>query len=242
MLDMPAPPVDTAAAGSEGYNAVRPRFFFVVARTRLDLFVAIRRQFRDDRTVYVLLDRREQDRRFKPNLVGVPERRSSDRRRPKDYWEDPAHHSAVLIPLSLPRPATSDIGFSRSAEAPEQDKEPTMERVLVDEARVLAWVQEGQHVLHHVLPAILAEHDALETRLHDATRRCRALQEENDGLRADVTRATAVHRQLEQGHADVVDSAGLLLTQLTHALEPMRNLAEKLGQAGHRGDGAGRAG
>ena len=110
-----------------------------------------------------------------------------------------------------------------------------MERVLVDEARVLAWVQEGRYVLHHVLPAILAEHDALETRLHDATRRGRALQEENDRLRTEVTRATAAHRQLEQGHADVVDSVDLFLTQLTHVLEPMRDLAKKLGQASRRG-------
>ena len=188
----------------------------------------IRRQFRDDRTVYVLLDRREQDRRCKPTLVDFPDRRSADRRRPKDYWEDPAHHPAVLIPLSLPRLATSDIDLSRSAEAPEQDKEPTMERVLVDEARVLAWVQEGRYILHHVLPAILAGHDALATQLHDATRRCRALQEENDGLRAE--------------HAAVVDSMGQFLTQLTHVLEPMRDLAEKLGQPSHRRDRAGPAG
>jgi len=184
---------------------MRPRFFFVVARTRLDLFLTIRRQFRDDRTVYVLVDRREQDRRCKPNLSGFPERRSADRRRPKDYWEDPAHHPAVLIPLSLPRPATRDIDLSRSAEAPEGDKEST----------------------HHVLPAILA-HDALANQLHDATRRCAALQEENDRLRAE--------------HAAVVDSMGLFLTQLTHVLEPMRDLAEKLGQPSHRRDGAGPAG
>ena len=90
-----------------------------------------------------------------------------------------------------------------------------MERALVDEARVLAWRQEGRYVLHHVLPAILAEHDALATQLHDATRRCTALQEENDGLRAEHAR---------------------FLTQLTHVLEPMRDLAEKLGQPSHRRD------
>src|SRR5918994_1072317 len=128
-------------------DAVRPRFFFVVARTRLDLFLTIRRQFRDDRTVYVLVDRREQDRRCKPNLLGFPERRSVDRRPPRDYWEDPAYHPAVLIPLSPSRPAANDIDLSRSAEAPEQDKESTMERVLVDETRVLAWLQEGRYVL-----------------------------------------------------------------------------------------------
>lgn len=103
-----------------------------------------------------------------------------------------------------------------------------MERALVDEARVLAWLLEGRYVLHHVLPAILAEHDALVTQLHDAIRRGRALQEENDGLRAE--------------RAAVVESMGLFLTQLAHVLEPMRDLAEKLGQPSQRRHGAGPAG
>ena len=63
----------------------------------------------------------------------------------------------------------------------------------------------------------------------------RQFWEENDGLRAEVARASAALRQLEQGHADVVDSVGLFLTQLTHVLEPMRDLVEKLGQASRRG-------
>jgi hypothetical protein len=61
-----------------------------------------------------------------------------------DYWEDTAHHPAVLVPLSPLRGDGSDSGSLPSAEVPEQDKEPTMERVLFDEARVLAWVQEGR--------------------------------------------------------------------------------------------------
>jgi hypothetical protein len=77
--------LDTAA-----FDAVRTRFFFVVARARMDLFLTIRRQFRDDRTVYVMLDRREHDRRSAPAPVGFPDRRRrADRRRPRDYWEDP---------------------------------------------------------------------------------------------------------------------------------------------------------
>lgn len=113
-----------------------------------------------------------------------------------------------------------------------------MERVLVDEARVLAWVQEGRYVIQHVLPLVLGERDTLRSQLQDAIQRCKDLQEENDGLRAEVARATASHRQLEQGHADIVDSVGQLLTQLTHVLEPMRDMAEKLDQARHRRDGA----
>jgi uncharacterized coiled-coil DUF342 family protein len=155
-----------------------------------------------------------------------------------DYWENTAHHPAVLVSLSRLRKGGSDSGSLPSAEVPEQNKELTMERVFVDEARVLAWVQEGQYVIQHVL----GERDALRSQLQDAIQRCKELQEENDGLRAEVARATASHRQLEQGHADIVDSVGQFLTQFTHVLEPMRDMAEKLDQSRHGRDRADRAG
>jgi hypothetical protein len=224
-------------------DTVRTRFFFVVARTRLDLFLTIRRQFRDDRTVYVMLDRREQDRRSRTSAVDFPDRRRrADRRRPMDYWEDTAHHPAVLIPLSRLRPDSGEGGTFPPPQTPEQDKEPTMEPVLVDQARVLAWVQEGQHVLQHVLPAALGEREALRSQLHDVTRRCQDLQAENERLRAEIARVTADHRQLQQGHADIVDNVGQFLSQLSQVLEPMRGLADKLGQARHPVYGAERAG
>jgi hypothetical protein len=235
--------VDVTDAGLDEHEAAQTRFFFVVARTRMDLFLTIQRQFRDDRTVYVMLDRREHNRRGKPGPVDFPDRRrQEDRRRPMDYWEDTAHHPAVLVPLSQLREDWSNSGSPPAAEVAEQDKEPTMERVLVDEARVLAWVQEGRYVIEHFLPLVLGERDALRSQLQDVIQRCKDLQEENDGLRADAARATASHQQLEQGHADIVNSVGQFLTQLTHVLEPMRDMAEKLGQAQRRRDGADRAG
>jgi hypothetical protein len=236
--------VDHADPGSET-PGVRPvRFLYVVARTRLDLFLTIRRQFRDEGSVHVMLDRREQERRSKASPVEFPDRRRQvDRRRPRDYWEDTAQHPAVLIPLSGLARERSDRDRPRSAEVPERDKEQTMERVLLaDEARVSAWVQEGQQVLQHVLPSILGERDALRRELEEAHRRGKELQEENDGLRADIARAAAGRRQLEAGHAEIVDSVGQFLAQLGQALEPMRGLAEKLGQARHRSDGADSAG
>jgi hypothetical protein len=238
---VPAEPIDRADPGPTAGEPVRTRFFFVVARTRLDLFLTIRRQFRDDRTVYVMLDRREQERRSKAGPVDFPDRRRQpDRRRPRDYWEDTAQHSAVLIPVTRLRQDDSDSAPLPATEGPKQDtdKEPAMEHVFVDEARVRAWVQEGQQVLQHVLPAALGERDALRSQLHDAARRCKELQEENDGLRAELARAAAGHRQLEQGHVEMVDSVSQFLTQLTHVLEPMRGLAEKLSQARQRRDGA----
>jgi hypothetical protein len=241
--EVPAASVDRADPAPTAGEPVRTRFFFVVARTRLDLFLTIRRQFRDDRTVYVMLDRREQDRRSKAGPVDFPDRRRQpDRRRPRDYWEDTAQHPAVLIPVDGSRQDGGNGAPLMSPEGLKQhtDKEPTMEtmeHVLVDEARVRAWVQEGQAVLQHVLPAVLGEREALRNQLHEVTRRCRELQEENDGLRAEIARSAVGHRQLEQGHAEIVDSVSQFLTQLTQVLDPMRGLAEKLSQARQRRDG-----
>jgi hypothetical protein len=220
---------------------VRPRFVFVVARTRPDLFLTMRRRFLDDRTVHVLLDRRQQDRRQKPSSAQMPDRRRlADRRRLTDYWEDTAHHPAVLIPLTAGRPGMRAIDIPASARASQRDKESPMEPVVVDEARVLAWIQETRHVLQRLLPGILHERDALEHELHDATRRCRDLQAQNDALRAEVTRATAACRQLEQARVDLADSVGQFLAEVTHVLEPMRDLTARLGRPGHRHDEGGR--
>jgi hypothetical protein len=227
--------VEPADAGPDEHTAAPTRFFFVVARQRMDLFPTIQRQFRGDRTVYVMVDRREHSRRGKAGPIDFPDRRRQpERRRPMDYWEDTAHHPAVLIPLSRFRETGTDSGSLPSAEASAKDKEPTTERVLVDEARILAWVQEGRYVIQHVLPLVFGERDTLRGQLRDASERYRDLQAENDGLRAEVARITARLRQLEQAHDEIVDSVGHFLTRLTHALEPMRDIAEKVDQARHR--------
>jgi hypothetical protein len=227
--DIPLEPVDLTDLGDGAPDPVRVRFFFVVARTRLDLFLTIRRRFRDDRTVHVMLDRREQARRSRTTPVHVPERRRLvDRRQPRDYWEDLAHHPAVLIPLA-PRPEDGrPIPTSPAIEASEPDKEATMEPILVEEARLLAWVQESLHVIQHVLPAVLDERDGLRNQLQDAHRRCRALEEDNDRLRADLAKVGAAHRQLEQGQAEIGESMDQVLAQMGHVLGPMRELAERL--------------
>jgi hypothetical protein len=221
---------DASSGSAAERDPDRPRFVFVVARTRPELVLTLRRQFQDDQRVDVLLDRRQHDRRAKPAPIGVPERRrQADRRRPQDYWEDPAHHSAVLIPVSL-HPVGHVLDVPPVGHVREPDKELTMERMPVDETRVLAWVQESQHVFQQVLPTLLEQRAALTGQLHDTTQRCRDLQAENDALRAEVARATAANRQLAQGQADAVDSVSQFLARLTEVLEPMRALAEKLGR------------
>jgi hypothetical protein len=235
--DAPPPP-PVAASNPDEHGREPARFLFVVARTRLDLYLTIRRRFLDDRAVYVLLDRREQGRRTRPSPVHVPERRRQpDRRRPRDYWEDTAHHPAVLIPLSTRRQDASDNAPSLSDEATPRDKEPTMERVLVDEARMLTWIREGQHVFQHVLPAVLDERDSLRNQLDEVARRCKELQQENAALRAEVARVSAAHRLLEEGQQAIAENVEQFVAQMRNVLEPMRSLAERIRQTGPRRDG-----
>lgn len=54
---------------------------FVVARTRLDRYEELRRQFQDWRDVRIVLDRREGERRTpQPTFAGVNQRRKERRR------------------------------------------------------------------------------------------------------------------------------------------------------------------
>jgi hypothetical protein len=205
----------------------RSRFLFVVARTRPDLLPTLRRQFQDDRRVEVMLDRREHERRSQPGGNGVTERRRpGDRRRPRDYWEDTTHHPAVLIPVTTAS-AMSDLETTPAAPPREPVPEPPMERLLVDDTRLRAWVEESQRAFQQLLPALLDQRAALVSQLHEATRRADQLQRDNDALRAEIARTTAAHHQLTVGHADVVDSVSLFLGQLIEVLEPVRVLAEK---------------
>jgi hypothetical protein len=214
-------------------DAVRPRFLYVVARTHQGLFESIRRRFMDDPTVYVLLDRRKQDRRTRSSPLYVSDRRRlADRRGPTDYWENTAYHPAVLISLPMGEPGVRGIASLTFTTASEQDKESTMEPVPVNEARLLSWVQQGQQILDQFLPVLLDERNALRTRLDDAVRRCNGLEAENTAMRAEVARATASYRQLAEGHAELVGSVGQFLTQMTSVLEPMRIISEKIAQAG----------
>lgn len=211
------------------HDTERSRFLFVVARNRADLLPTLRRQFQDDRRVEVLLDRRAHDRRSQPAPIGVPERRhQAERRRPRDYWEDTAHHPTVLIPVApsviahepAPAPAVGPAGPGPGAERPALHP-------ALDEARLLAWVLEGQRVVQQMLPVLLQQRASLVSQLHDATRRTEELARDNETLRAELARVTAAHRQLAAGHADVVDSVGQFLAQLIEVLEPVRVLADK---------------
>ena len=57
---------------------------FIAARTRLDRYEELRRQFEDGRDVRIILDRREGDRREPNGTPAGVERRRAERRRRLD--------------------------------------------------------------------------------------------------------------------------------------------------------------
>jgi hypothetical protein len=152
-----------------------------------------------------MLDRRERDRRRQQRPSAFADRRQTpDRRQPREYWEDIAHHSAVIIPL---RPARErDDTPPAEAPAPEQDAVAgTHEEILTPE-RLLAWLEESRHVVERILPSIVAERDA---------------------LRAELAGLSAAHRGLEQEHAEITRRLNLFLAQIGGALEPLRELDQR---------------
>jgi CheY-like chemotaxis protein len=204
----------------------RVRYLHIVARARLDLLLTLRRQFQDDSSVHVMLDRREGDRRRQSRPVVFADRRqSTDRRRPREYGEDIAYHPAVIIPLGTVRhpqqAAAPPVGATAAQERPDPT-DPGLTR-----ERLLAWMGETRHLVQRVVPAIVQERDAARARLEQATRRCRDLQAESDALRVEVARLTGFNRQLEREHADVARRLGRFLTEVGGALEPLRELQHR---------------
>ena len=212
----------------DGPETARPRvrYLHIVARARLDLLLTLRRRFRDDASVHVMLDRREGDRRRQSRPVAFADRRQSrDRRRPREYWEDIAYHPAVIIPLDPVRhqehAATPPVRET-ATEEPAHSTDPGL-----TPERLLGWIEETRHIVERVVPAMAQECDAAHARLEQATRRCRDLQAESDALRAEVARLTAANRQLEREHADVTRRLGRFLTDVGGALEPLRELQRR---------------
>jgi hypothetical protein len=62
-------------------ETMRGRLIFVVARTDTDRYDYLKRTFRDEEKVDVVLDRRRGERRWHDQAPGTDERRRGDRRR-----------------------------------------------------------------------------------------------------------------------------------------------------------------
>src|SRR5207244_13009371 len=134
------------------------RFLVFVARDNAELYPVIRRQFRVDARVQVILDRRLMEGRHSAPTQ-APDRRLPDRRRAPDYWEDLRQHPVVLIPAARGVPVGSAV-HSSPASATAGGPMDTTDGVTrahedIDQLcrRLCQWVGTGRELL-----GLLVEH------------------------------------------------------------------------------------
>lgn len=223
------PPAEAPAGPTPADEVVPPgaRYLLVVSRTAGPRLAQLRDWFRADPAVHVILDRRRGDRRRAPRPVAV-ERRRGERRRPADFWQDIRFHPVVLVPL--PRRERGTPAAAGGEQPPESKESDMMDTTMVNEARqrVLNWAQEAQHILGRVIPTVFEEHEALRRRVEDAERDCERLRAENSLLRDQLNELRAKHQAVLAGQAEIVQSVGKFMTNMSQILEPMRELAEKV--------------
>lgn len=222
----PVTPAEAMPAEAEDEVPAGARYLLVVSRTAGPRLAQLRDWFGADPAVHVILDRRQAERRRSSRPVPV-ERRRGERRRPADFWQDVRFHPVVLVPLPRRGRAAPAARGEQPAESKESDM---MDATIANEARqrVLNWAQEAQHILGRVIPSVFEEHETLRRRVEDAERDCERLRAENSLLRDQLNELRAKHQAVLAGQAEIVQSVGKFMTNMSQILEPMRELAEKV--------------
>lgn len=207
------------------------RFLVIVARQAVDLFARVSDQFIDDPRVQVLTDRRRAERR---RLTGLnqPERRSQERRRVPDYWEDIRRHPVVIVPTWKAKEVRPPVRVTQPA-ANHPYEVTTMERIEPESADAAArawsqietWIRNSQHVVSQVIPSLMQECDELRKQADSAEAHVARLKRENEDLQGEVTRLgsevdrltderAAMTGVVERGMSEVARLAGEVLTAL----------------------------
>jgi hypothetical protein len=204
------------------------RFLIVVARHAVDLFARVSDQFLDDPRVQVLMDRRRGERRrvAEPHR---PERRSHDRRRPLDYWEDIRRHPVVIVPTwkakeSRP-PSRAPQAIPTYVGTTEVTTMESTDSVAQAWQQIEAWVRDSKNMVSHVIPSLTQECDELRKRADEAEGQVSRLQREVESLQSEIARLgsevgrltderAVVNGVVERGISEIARVAGEVLTAL----------------------------
>lgn len=204
------------------------RFLIVVARHAVDLFARVSDQFLDDPRVQVLMDRRRGERRrlAEPHH---PERRSQDRRRPLDYWEDVRRHPVVIVPTWKAKESRPPVRAPQPSPAfarmPEVTTMESTDSVAQAWHQIEAWVRDSKNMVSHVIPSLVQECDELRKRADAAEGEVSRLKGEVESLQSEIARLSSevgrltderavVTGVVERGISDIARVAGEVLTAL----------------------------
>jgi hypothetical protein len=208
------------------------RFLVIVARHAVDLFARVSDQFLDDPRVQVLMDRRRGERR-RGTPPHHPERRSLDRRRTPDYWEDIRRHPVVIVPTWKAResrppvraPQPSPAYEPQPSHAYEVKTMETTEPITQAWQQIESWVRDSQHMVSHVIPSLMQECDDLRKRADSAESHAARLKREVEDLQGEISRLSNEVGRLtderavmtgvaERGMSEIARVAGEVLTAL----------------------------
>ena len=90
------------------------RYFFVVARRNPDILARVQERLSGDPRIEVIADRRESERR-RLTAPRAPERRTADRRRPTNVWNDLTIYPTLVAQRHVPSYAALEQAAARAA-------------------------------------------------------------------------------------------------------------------------------
>jgi hypothetical protein len=200
------------------------RFLVIVARHAVDLFARVSDQFLDDPRVQVLMDRRRGERR-RAILSHHPERRSQERRRAPDYWEDIRRHPVVIVPTWKARESRSPAATPHPSPAYEVKTMESTDTITQAWHQIETWVRDSQHMVSHVIPSLMQECDELRKRADSAEAHVARLKREVEDLQGELTKLggevgrltderAVMSGVVERGMSEIARMAGEVLTAL----------------------------
>ena len=173
----PAAPPDAAEAS--------PRYLFIVARDRPDIFARVTERLQGDPRIEVIVDRRYGERRQSAVSPAV-ERRHGDRRHPMKFWDDLTVHPTLVVP----RRAPSATELHRDAATAARDAQHVRAEngTLRDE---IADLEQRIATLSSANQELCADNNALRGQIASLRARIDALVSADEALRAAAARLCA---------------------------------------------------
>ena len=158
------------------------RYLFIVARKNPDILARVQERLHGDPRIDVIADRRYGERR-RSTTPHSPERRSGDRRRPTNVWND----LTIYPTLVAQRHVDSYADLERKAAAAVADKELLREYVGELERRIDGLIAGDQQ--------LRAENSRLREETAELQRRLTALAAADAEFKADVAALLAEAEQ-----------------------------------------------
>ena len=201
-------------SGSRGdVPGLGTRYLVIVARSEPALYEHLRNRHSSDSRVRVVLDRRG----AADDALELP---PVERRGRRSWLATGASHELV----ALPHQNTADTSI-HPQEAPRAMNDSEL---LDDRQRVIRWLDESQHQLGRVIPAMLEDRDNLRRALGATEQECERLRGELEHLRQVVSALQAEVQTLRTERTAMADAFGGVVDLLGQLQRPLVEISRRL--------------